>query len=302
MQASEKLDELLPVGRVWVLAGVGAAIIFGGVLWLSFSGTPELPAKPPPPRAADTRDLRKLDWDPDVWRGYIEKDATTYGVPAPSAEVMTGPFPYEKSEAPRRLAPGGEPITLGMLRLGVKVEKIELRNKKGLARAEHLVLRIENLTDAPVAYRVATSLGRATDTMCGGKAIQEHNAVAIPPGGVVERVECVYRDNMELQVTAVEAMQLPELSFHYVSRLYPEHIGVEGRVAAGHHAPKGELCKTIPQQLIMIGMQNGSVSWRDVVDFYARHRCETYDFPDGYTAIVKPGQLELPAGPHSFAR
>ena len=36
-------------------------------------------------------------------------------------------------------------------------------------------------------------------------------------------------------------------------------------------------------------------NWRDLVDFYARHRCETYTFPEGYRAFERDGARPLPA-------
>jgi hypothetical protein len=291
---AERLDALVPPERIWIVAGIGAAVVFVLVLWLQYSGELTLPALPPKPRPADKQDLRRVDFTPTAYAGYVEKDVATYGLAPVSVEVMAAPFPYERSSRGVSLRPGGEPLDTGMLRLTALSRKEEIRDKRGASRSQHLILRIENKTDRPVAYRVETTVNVESAT-CDRKAVLVHNAIAIPAKGQVERSECFFRDNMELGVSSVEAMQLPDLGYIYASRIYPEHIGLPARTAAGHQPPKGALCTTIPQQLIVIGMQNGSMSWRDVVDFYARHRCETYDLPDGYRAVDKAGSQTLPA-------
>jgi hypothetical protein len=295
-EARDTIDRLFTLERVRLVAGAGAAVVFVVVLWVRFSDPLTIPARPPAPRAMSKEDLRRMDYEnPDIYKGYLEKDAAEYGAATITPEAMAAPFPYEKSEVAQHLVPGGPSADTGMLRLTAVAQKLEVRTRKGSARADHLVLRIENKTDKPVAFHVQTSVGKGTSEMCDAKAPLDQNAIALGPHGTTERTECFLRDNMVLDVSLVEAMQIPELSYFYVSRLYPQHVGVDERVAAGHHAPKGRLCQTVPQQAIMIGMQKGTVSWRDVVDFYARHRCDTYDFFVGYRAIERVGQYTLPA-------
>jgi hypothetical protein len=92
-------------------------------------------------------------------------------------------------------------------------------------------------------------------------------------------------------------MELPRLSYFYVSRLFPSHIGLEGQSTRGHVAPAGNICTNIPEQAIRRGIERGEVSWRDVVDFYARHSCERYIFPVGYRAFTRTGAYQLPVSP-----
>ncbi len=129
---------------------------------------------------------------------------------------------------------------------------------------------------------------------CLTKGDLEHNALALLPGEAVERTECVYRRGMDLKIERIETMSLPALSYYYVSQLRPSHIGLDARATEGHRAPAGRICDDIPEQAIRLGMEKETVSWRDVVDFYARHRCETYTFPVGYRAFTRKGQLPLP--------
>jgi hypothetical protein len=48
-------------------------------------------------------------------------------------------------------------------------------------------------------------------------------------------------------------------------------------------------------QAVRNGIESGEIGWRDLVDFYARHRCQTYTFPLEYRAFNVDGQRTLPA-------
>ena len=291
-------DDSLRKFRIGV--AVAAVVILVAGLIARFDYDLELPAKPPAPPPPDSAALRRMDYEnPDIYKGYLEQDSSLYGVERTTPEDLQLPFPYEKSEEPRVLAPGGA-FETGMLRVSARVQKLEVHTRQGKSAAEHLVVRIENKRPHPVAYRLHTSFGVGGDENCTKKGALAHNAIAIPAGAYVERAECFYRSRMTLTVLLVEAMELPPLSYYYVSRLFPLHIGLPDRTAAGHKIPAGETCSTVPQQAILLGMEKGTVSWRDVVDFYARHRCETYDFVPGYRAYTTKGQYKLPVSPRSI--
>jgi hypothetical protein len=293
-------DDGLRRFRIGVALGAIVVLVAGVVARFDYDLT--LPAKPPPPPPPDKAALRRMDYEnPDIYKAYLEQDSSTYGVSRTEPADLDAPFPYEKTEAPRELAPGGPAIDTGMLRISARVEKLEVHSRKGQSAAEHLVLRIENKRPRPVAYRVQTTFGPGSDESCGAKGSLPHNAMAIPANGSVERTECFYRERMVVTVEEIEAMELPPLSYFYVSRIYPPHIGASGRTSANHETPAGAVCSTVPQQSILIGMEKGTVSWRDVVDFYARHRCETYDFPLGYRAFTQKSQYRLPVSTAQIA-
>jgi hypothetical protein len=281
--------------KITLLTTLGVGFVLFVIIVASrFSYTLELPAKPPKPPPVDQDALRRMDFDnPNLYRGYLEQDSTTYGVRRTTPDEMTKPFPYENSSVARRVKLGAPPIETGMLKIWADTQKLTVRKAKGTTTANHIVLHIENTTDRPVAYRVQTALG-VVDDVCRGMAALEHNAMVVMPKKAVMRTECFARDGIDLHVTQVETLQLPALSAYYVSRLFPAHIGMPERSSQGHKTPAGATCATVPQQTILIGMGKGTVSWRDIVDFYARHRCETYDFPIGYRAFQKANQYKLP--------
>jgi hypothetical protein len=47
-------------------------------------------------------------------------------------------------------------------------------------------------------------------------------------------------------------------------------------------------------QAVRSGLEQGQIGWRDLVDFYARHRCPTYRFPSSYRAFRSDGERQVP--------
>ena len=47
-------------------------------------------------------------------------------------------------------------------------------------------------------------------------------------------------------------------------------------------------------EAVRAGLERGEIGWRDLVDFYARHRCQTYQFPISYRAFSAEGAMRLP--------
>jgi len=47
--------------------------------------------------------------------------------------------------------------------------------------------------------------------------------------------------------------------------------------------------------VVRSGIERGDITWRDLADFYARHRCQTYPFPPKYHAFRENGEQALPA-------
>jgi len=59
--------------------------------------------------------------------------------------------------------------------------------------------------------------------------------------------------------------------------------------------PEGERCAFALPQAVRSGLERGEIGWRDLIDFYARHRCETYHFPYDYRAFKKDNERSVPA-------
>jgi hypothetical protein len=280
----------------YLVAG-GAAVLFAGVLWLRFSYELPMPPLPPRPSAASAQALRSLDYSQNLYRALLDKDAQELGVSRPGAE-MELPFDYDLSEPHRNLLAGGAPFETRDLLLTAKVDRVAARFTNGSMVSDHLILRIENKTDHAVAYRVETK-PPIDPRVCLDKGDLGHDAIALAPHAVAERTECPARNGSvtSLTVLRVETLGIPMLSFYYVSRLHPAHIGLDVRTTRGHTPPKGAICADIPEQAIRRAMEKGETSWRDVIDFYARENCEKYLFVAGYRAFTKPSERPLPAQP-----
>ena len=282
---------------VVLLASLGAALVLlAGATAYRFDDdfAAKLPPLPPKPTVADAKEvLRSRDFSPAMYRAFVEQDAQAAGVPAPPGGVPDRPFDYETSSQSVVLKPGERARDMGRLRLSVYVENLNATSTSGSYRTKHLVLRIENRTDEYLAYQIATR-PKGGAQMCGYKGDLAHNAIALAPHESVERTECLFRESMNLAVERTETLAVPPFSYHYVSRLHPPHLGMDTRATRGHRASQGAPCLDIPEQTIRVGLDKGQVTWRDVVDFYARHRCETYLFPVGYRAFTRPAQYRLP--------
>ena len=266
-------------------AAVGLAL---AITSLRFCGAVSLPSKPEPPSEslATSQDvLRAASETEGSWLGYIDRDAATAGVAAPSATAMAKKLVYRSDEGHHSLAPGEPALEVAGLRL------------TAIASRGTLSLRVENRTERDVAYHVVTRPSPAS--ACTRRDLLPHNAQVIAKGGREERSECEYHDGMSLEIDRIESIELAPLQAYYVSRVPPIALGSEPRLARGHEPelPAGQaICNLTPSQAQRAAIENGAVTWRDLVDFYARHRCDTYRFPTYYRAFMKDGEMPLPAG------
>jgi hypothetical protein len=236
--------------------------------------------------------IGKLDYSANVYRAALEADSRTYGVGPTTPEELARVFPYEREEP--KASP---PVETRFLNITARIAPISASFQGGTVTADHVVLRIENRSDRWLAYRVDTT-PEATAQRCLEKADTPHDAIALAPGQAVERTECMVRGGVGgVTVDQVETMIVPPLSYYYVSKLFPPHIAEDARVTRAHAPPKGKLCESIPEQAIRRAMERGQTTWRDVIDFYARHDCERYLFPSGYRAFQRPGERPLPVPP-----
>ena len=101
---------------------------------------------------------------------------------------------------------------------------------------------------------------------------------------------------MAIVVTKVETVEVSPLMSWYLAQVPPQVVGIEARVARGHHGVDAkQKCSAAMPQVVRTGLDRGTIGWRDLVDFYSRHRCQTYQFPSHYRAFSKDGERPLPA-------
>ena len=269
--------------RIATVAGAFALVVV--ISYLRFCGSVSLPAKPPAPEGptgTQTQLLAKSSSSPTVYKGFLETDAASAGVRVPSLHEMSKKLAYRVDEARHVLEPGKPPLELA----GVKIF---------LERAsDQVILVIANQLDTTIAYNVVTmpSTGQSS---CTSVAPLAYNAMVIEKGGSQRRTECAWRDGMSIIVSRVETIEVSPLSAWYLSQLPPGLVGIEPRIARGHRgvAP-AEKCTPVMSQVTRTGIDRGEIGWRDLIDFYARHRCQSYQFPSSYRALTSDGSVTIP--------
>lgn len=148
----------------------------------------------------------------------------------------------------------------------IGAEPIEVAGLRMRARAG--VLMIENVLASDVAYRVVSN----AITSCGAATALPINANVIGKGA---SVECRARDNSSIIVTKVETIEVSPLSAWYLNQL--------------------SKCSVVLPQVVRTGLDRGEIGWRDLVDFYSRHRCQTYQFPSFYRAFTRDNERSVPS-------
>jgi hypothetical protein len=146
-----------------------------------------------------------------------------------------------------------------------------------------------------VAYEVTTTPSTGA-YICKDARPLAFNAMTIDKGGTQTRTECVWRSGESIAVTKVETLEVAPLAAWYLAQTPPKLVGVEDRIGRGHRGVEGvEACSTVVAQRVQSAIENGEIGWRDLADFYARHRCQSYRFPSSYRALKNDGERQLPA-------
>lgn len=217
------------------------------------------------------------------YRDHVRRAATAAGVRAPTLEELGQRLPYRGEEARHILEVGQRPLAVAGLAL------------RALRTGDSLALEIHNPAASALAYRVV-----ATPTPeiagCADPPALPFDAMVIGPGRRETRIECAWRDGMALVVTHVEVVALTPLAAWHVAQVPPTVVGIDDRIARGHQPPAGsEQCPPVLPQAVTHSLESGEITWRDLIDFYARHSCHIYQFPITYRAFSKDGALALPA-------
>lgn len=268
--------------RMAVLAG-GATLVLA-MTSFRFCGSIDLPPKGSAPSAMGngTDLLSQSTESQSVYLDFLAKDAAAAGVRTPSIDEMSSELPY-RVDAVRHVVEVGQPaITLA----GLSITAVRIDNT--------LALTIANTTGHDVGYRVVTQIVPASD--CGNVPAIAHNAMVIAKGDSVTRAECRYRDDLAIAITAVETLDLTPLQSFYLGQVPPSAVGIDPRVGRGHVGlTTKEPCAPAMGQSLRFAIEKGKITWRDLVDFYARHRCQTYQFPMSYRAVTPAAPQTIPA-------
>jgi hypothetical protein len=275
--------------RASVIGG-GIALVLG-ITAIRFCGSVPLPPRSPRGAAPAHAEVSGTSSDPlaasasfpAMYQDLLARDAAAAGLPKPTIEEMSRKLPYRVDEGRRVLEVGQRPIEIAGLRIAA------------VQAGDALGLEIRNESRVALAYLVVTQPTPPVD--CSAARPLPVNAMVIGAQQRETRVECVWREGVAIEVSRIETMELPPLSARYVSQVPPSVVGIEDRIARGHHIDgAGERCSSIVPQALKNGLERGEIGWRDLIDFYARHRCQTYQFPVTYRAFTRNGAMRLPVG------
>ncbi len=277
------MDSPDPQFRIGVIAG-GLVLVLV-ITYLRFCGSLSLPAKPPAPTGptgTQKQLLSQATATPGMYLSFLERDAAAAGVRAPTPDEMGKKLAYRVDDARHVLELGQPAIEVAGLRLHLE------------RSGDAVVLAITNLEKSDLGYNIATtpSVGAG---LCNSVRPQSVNAMVINKGTSISRTECGYREGLSIIVTKVETVEVGTLSAYYLSEVPPSLVGVEDRIARGHHGVESkEPCSAVISQVVRSGMDRGDIGWRDLVDFYSRHRCQSYVFPLSYRAFKSDNERAVP--------
>jgi len=263
-----------------VISGPLALVFILGATALLYP-TYDLPEpKIPPKKVVNTLVLARKVQSGGGYGKVVRKDAKEWGIDRDDVtdKIMKKGHPYFSEFSGDMALEIGKSFETDHLKLSVKTEKIEL-GEEGMAIAtDHMIMEIENKTDKYLAYQVRTTI----EGKCASKAVFAQNALGIKPKETIRRTECLPNGPGELRILKVEVMELTQLGYYYVSRLDPERLFMDPRSTEGHQIPMDKTCNVLPWRAIHQAVKKGGAGWRDVIDFYARHNCDTYFFYPSY--------------------
>lgn len=265
--------------------GVAGIALVAAITTVRFCGSVSLPPKPPAPVAlhgTSSELLTRSSASPVVYQDFVTRDAARAGVRAPTLDELSRKLPYRSDDTRHVLGVGQPPLEIAGVRLrAIRVDDL-------------LALEVVNATRSDIAYHVASLPVPATG--CAAAPVRGFNAMTIRRDGRETRIECGWRDGIALAILKIETIEVTPLSAWYLDHVPPSAVGVDPRIARGHQQPDGpERCAFALSQAVRSGLERGQIGWRDLVDFYARHRCQTYQFPAWYRAFTKDNERSVPA-------
>ena len=259
-----------------------------GLIRLRFCGDVSLPGKPGPPKISRATNVSEALAESEIgYAGLLEADAERYEIDKVSISQMSNVLERKRTTNRRRMKAGNSMEAAGL--------RLKLRVARSLGpTARLLVLEIENQSNAYLAYQIKSrpSVGW---TVCKRREILRHNAMALAPKETVRRSICGYERKRapKLIVSSIETVALNELSYRYVSSLNPRAMGHDDS-SRGHSSSDDRLCTLAHSTTVTAAIDAGTLSWYDVIDFYARHNCHNYLLPVSYRAFSRANHHKLP--------
>ncbi len=267
------------------LAGIG--LVAGLTTW-QFCGDVRIAAKPPAPilRGKTAGELFTTSTQTNsVWAGYLESDAHTAGIAVPSQAEVAKVLRWREGQTATDLTINSPAVDLARMSMSFKHD----------TATDNAVVILTNTSDHPLAYHV-TAATSASSYVCNNVKPSPHNTMVVAARSSETVAVCQFRDGITANIK-LQTIELTPLAAYYVQQVPPTLIGMDDKLAKIHHNDRAtrSSCDTKPSSGVKGGLGNGKIRWRDLIDFYARHRCETYRFPFTYRAFTTDGERPLPA-------
>ncbi|MCA9653240.1 MAG: hypothetical protein H6712_31600 [Myxococcales bacterium] len=235
---------------------------------------------------------RSLELDPTQFEARMKEDLARFELPPMSLVDLAAPNAYfEEVAEPFTLAPG-KAWSSAHVRIKVRLDKVNYMQRGARISSVHVIARVENISDVPIAYRLVLS-GEAGN--CEVRGAREHNAVSLAPGEEAEIVVCAGRDRVIVE--SLEVLEVTMLGHYYLGQVSPTAFGQDA-ISAASHRPQGpvSMCSDLDTKAHAAYLQAGTASWADMADFYSRHDCHRLHFFPGYHRAEEP-LAALPVAP-----
>jgi hypothetical protein len=217
-------------------------------------------------------------YDPAVFAANLEDDAKSFGVDAELIALGEGqPFFSEVDDAVV-LAPG-KSWSSEHLSARASIEKVQFQQHGAMVTAKHAVLQVTNTSETPIAYFLSV---RSHDRgKCEVRGARMHNAMALLPDETAEIVVCA--GGGKIRIGEVLVLEISDIGYRYFSQVPPVAVGHDG-VTGRAHSPmqRVEMCKDIDTGGLARKVQSGLTRWVDLADYFSRHNCHRFEFPDEY--------------------
>jgi hypothetical protein len=171
----------------------------------------------------------------------------------------------------------------------------ELRVKRGGLESNslHTLLQVTNQGSVALAYRLVARSKDGGD--CKLRAITQYDALVLDPGESARVSIC--SGTHEVELVDLRMMELAQpIQSRWIRQLPPATVGLDEIALRSHKSAKTVLSCGVPSEETGKKIASGETQWEHVVDFYSRHDCNIYRWPDAYQRIVSP-LAELPAKP-----
>ncbi|MFV8750837.1 hypothetical protein ACNOYE_09840 [Nannocystaceae bacterium ST9] len=188
----------------------------------------------------------------------------------------------------------GETRTEQQLEITAVQEDLRVKRSGLESTSAHTLLRLHNVGSVPIAYWLVARSKDGGD--CRMRAITQYDALVLGPDEQARISIC--SGSHAVEILDLRAMELTEIGARWIRQVPAQAFGLD-EIAVRSHKPLKHVppCSQVPVQDSAKRISAGPAQWEDMVDYYSRHDCNFYRWPEGYVRIVEP-LTELPAKPN----